>query len=306
MDEITIGDKIYVSSKRAAKITGYAKDYVGQLCREGRVEARLVGRSWYVLESSIREHRFGKEEVGEEAELKAVPEIAPEAVEEPKTVVASTWQAPTYAAEVPQAVPELAPKPAASAEHPAIVDMQSAWKEWFEEKKQAELPSESVEAPVEDVVEVEVSTYEVPVLPQVEEQDSYVPVTRVPEAPEAEEEPAPVAVEEEIEIHRSYATFATGEQIPATEVPVVDLSPRRQKGKPGRGTKRERNTRHGAGNGALQATFVVIAVAAVLVAIVGTGHAERLLSGTSLDYGVQKSVIDYLEGTSSFENRIKY
>ena len=48
----------YVSSKRAAKITGYAKDYVGQLCREGRVSARLVGRNWYVLESSIREAPF--------------------------------------------------------------------------------------------------------------------------------------------------------------------------------------------------------------------------------------------------------
>src|SRR5271155_2795244 len=59
MDEITLDDKTYVSSKRAAQITGYAKDYVGQLCREGRVEARLVGRNWYVLESSIRAHRFG-------------------------------------------------------------------------------------------------------------------------------------------------------------------------------------------------------------------------------------------------------
>jgi hypothetical protein len=71
MDEITLDDKTYVSSKRAAKITGYAKDYVGQLCREGRVEARLVGRNWYVLESSIREHRFGAPE-----DVVAKPEIA--------------------------------------------------------------------------------------------------------------------------------------------------------------------------------------------------------------------------------------
>ncbi len=63
MDELTFGGKKYISSKKAAKITGYAKDYVGQLCREGRVKARLVGRSWYVLEESIREHRFGGDEV---------------------------------------------------------------------------------------------------------------------------------------------------------------------------------------------------------------------------------------------------
>jgi len=58
MDEILIDEKKYISSKRAAKITGYAKDYVGQLCREGRVQAKLVGRSWYVLESAIQDYRF--------------------------------------------------------------------------------------------------------------------------------------------------------------------------------------------------------------------------------------------------------
>src|SRR3989344_3577258 len=63
MDEILIGEKKYVSSKQAAKMTGYAKDYVGQLCREGRVPARLVGRSWYVLESAIQDHRFGGDAV---------------------------------------------------------------------------------------------------------------------------------------------------------------------------------------------------------------------------------------------------
>src|ERR1700761_490911 len=62
MNELTLDGKIYVSSKRAAEMTGYAKDYVGQLCREGRVAARLVGRNWYVLEESIREHRFGPQE----------------------------------------------------------------------------------------------------------------------------------------------------------------------------------------------------------------------------------------------------
>lgn len=59
MDEIIIEEKKYISSKRAAKITGYAKDYIGQLCREGRVPARLVGRGWYVLETAIQDHRFG-------------------------------------------------------------------------------------------------------------------------------------------------------------------------------------------------------------------------------------------------------
>src|SRR5258706_16255631 len=71
MDELLIEDKKYVSSKRAAKMTGYAKDYIGQLCREGRVPARLVGRSWYVLESAIADHRFGDEKSPQELENQA-------------------------------------------------------------------------------------------------------------------------------------------------------------------------------------------------------------------------------------------
>lgn len=70
MDELTLDNKIYISSKRAATLTGYAKDYVGQLCREGRVEARLVGRSWYVLEDSIRSHRFGDDDTLDSVSIK--------------------------------------------------------------------------------------------------------------------------------------------------------------------------------------------------------------------------------------------
>ena len=98
MDEITIDDKIYISSKRAAGITGYAKDYVGQLCREGRVEARLIGRSWYVLEDSIRKHRF--EEAGE---TKTVEPAEPEVSE--KTNVEAVWTESVYTSEEVQMLP---------------------------------------------------------------------------------------------------------------------------------------------------------------------------------------------------------
>lgn len=70
MDEITFDGEKYLSSKRAAKVTGYAKDYVGQLCREGRVTARLVGRNWYVLEESIKRQRFGGDEKKEDVKHK--------------------------------------------------------------------------------------------------------------------------------------------------------------------------------------------------------------------------------------------
>ncbi len=86
MDELTLDGETYVSSKRAAKITGYAKDYIGQLCREGRVKARQVGRNWYVLESSIREHRFG-DDLRDKAESKT-----------PK-VTSGHWEQPKYSSE---------------------------------------------------------------------------------------------------------------------------------------------------------------------------------------------------------------
>ncbi len=103
MDELVIGEKKYISSKKAAELTGYAKDYIGQLCREGRVEARLVGRSWYVLESSIAEHRFGKQE-----EVVKEPEA-----EESEVVEESGWKSPRYVTETVATLPELIERPRA-------------------------------------------------------------------------------------------------------------------------------------------------------------------------------------------------
>lgn len=158
MNELTIDGKTYVSSKRAAEITGYAKDYIGQLCREGRITAKLVGRSWYVLESAIREHRFGAKD-----ETKAAPrgEVAD---------VSSTWDAPVYRSEVPQHLPDMPQKATAHAvqgqsrqDASTLTAMHDAWQEWFSLKqapKQApellladheELPVAQVGQKAEDV-----------------------------------------------------------------------------------------------------------------------------------------------------------
>jgi hypothetical protein len=165
MEELTLDGKIFISSKRAAQITGYAKDYVGQLCREGRVEARSVGRNWYILESSIREHRFGAEKVTPIAEL------------EPETDdIKDTWKASSYAAEpvsslltvqkaevesvpVPHEEPVLAPEHASineftklppektyfnsiPATSPVVQEMQSAWHDWFKITNELEVSEE--------------------------------------------------------------------------------------------------------------------------------------------------------------------
>ena len=56
MNEIEIQGKIYISSKRAAEVTGYAKDYIGQLARENKIPATRIGKAWYVDLDAIKSH----------------------------------------------------------------------------------------------------------------------------------------------------------------------------------------------------------------------------------------------------------
>lgn len=66
LDEISLDGKRYISVKRAANLGEYTTDYVGQLCREEKVEATRVGRNWYVLEESLILHKQGQEQKNEE------------------------------------------------------------------------------------------------------------------------------------------------------------------------------------------------------------------------------------------------
>lgn len=285
MDEITIGEKVYISSKRAAKITGYAKDYVGQLCREGRVEARLVGRSWYVLESAIREHRFGRpNEV-----------VVQEAPEEPVDRVA-TWQKPQYVPEMPVTVPNLTEKPADDTiGTPAIADMQTAWREWFAEKK----PNTAV-------------------VDEIEEEEIAVAVPEQAPEPVIEQEQAPSTREDEfyeerVPVQRVYTETPIQR---ASSVKNVDIEPAQAAYTATNiGTSRgayteilpqevEKKGTSGFGGAAVRALLVVVTFLSILVGLIGTGHAETLLSGTSIDFGAQNSLIDYLGGTSVYKSSL--
>ncbi len=172
MEEVTLDGKIYISSKRAAQVTGYAKDYIGQLCREGRVEAKLVGRSWYIYEPSIRRHRFKEEAPSVAEEVEDVQEVEPVSEETNNEAV---WEPATYVAEDISALPEISPKeesfevsgtdeieetiptnisePEKTNSH-KVSEMQSAWQEWFSSERAAgttereEVPTEEAAQPV--------------------------------------------------------------------------------------------------------------------------------------------------------------
>ena len=141
MDEILIDEKRYISSKRAAKITGYAKDYIGQLCREGRVPARLVGRGWYVLETAIQDHRFGTKDIEEK---KKDPGISL------RRVMSGEWEPPRYEPTPVEVLPAVhrvknegeTVNMGSENQEESSVDMntslQDSWREWFDHIAKAE------------------------------------------------------------------------------------------------------------------------------------------------------------------------
>ena len=58
-DTLILEGKTYISARRASKIMKYAQDYIGQLCRSNKLDCRMVGRSWFVTEESLINHRQG-------------------------------------------------------------------------------------------------------------------------------------------------------------------------------------------------------------------------------------------------------
>lgn len=287
MDELTIGDKIYISSKRAAAITGYAKDYVGQLCREGQVEAKMVGRSWYVLESSIRAQRFGKsdETNGGRGENTALRDT-----EAPKQALSDTavpglpetWEASTYTPQETPGIPGILPNdriPEAretpstlpmSDDRDTLTEMQTAWKEWFENKHEPLLESPDVIEAREEAQETE----EAKEPQEAVEEGIPVPIVvhRIPEA----RQPFPIRPEKPPEMT---AQVVEKPRSPTQAPTRAQRSPvlRRRKGM---GTN-------------LVAVALLLAAAGIAIAIgvIGSGFADTYLENNP--------IIKYLGGTSS-------
>lgn len=57
MDTVVFADKKYIKASKAALMSGYTADYVGQLCRKGKIDAVLLGKTWYVHEDSLASHK---------------------------------------------------------------------------------------------------------------------------------------------------------------------------------------------------------------------------------------------------------
>lgn len=60
MDTVIFDGVEYTKASVAAKILRYTSDYLGQLCRGKKIDARLVGRTWFVNLESVHEHKKTK------------------------------------------------------------------------------------------------------------------------------------------------------------------------------------------------------------------------------------------------------
>jgi hypothetical protein len=177
MNELILDGKKYVSSKDAAKKTGYTPDYIGQLCREGYVEAKKVGRSWYVEIISIETHRFGSEKKIsiEDNKKEAVAPSAEKPVSKDQEI---DWVPAIYKTETNTVIPmpEFVKKALPIQE--TIAQMQDAWKDWFLEKKS--ILDSRIESP--EVIDKRNNTYDTEI-----SQETLVPFIENASLPQTEQ-----------------------------------------------------------------------------------------------------------------------
>lgn len=247
MDEILIDDRKYVSSKRAAKVTGYAKDYIGQLCREGRVPARLVGRSWYVLETAIHDHRFGKQGIEEENTIQN---------KAPSPKVSSTWESPRYEASPSEILPpvnrlrDTDPIVGATTEeqNKTPQNLQDSWRAWFEHIADDAKP-----------------------ISQKEEQKKTEKEQEIKKAEEGEEVNVPI-----------HAIHAVYDQPPEELLPQRHVIGTQTQDD---AEKAETSTRKGRGNRGLiriiRAFGVLLAMLSIALAAIGTGYFDKHVVSSS-------------------------
>ncbi len=71
METLVLDGVKYYKAKALAEELGYTSDYLGQLCRSGKVDGHLVGRTWYVNKQALLEHKDNRYK-------NTKPEISPE------------------------------------------------------------------------------------------------------------------------------------------------------------------------------------------------------------------------------------
>ncbi|MBY0538609.1 hypothetical protein K2P47_04405 [Patescibacteria group bacterium] len=69
METIEDNGVTYVKATALAKKHRYTTDYIGQLCRSGKVDAKLIGRAWFVNEVTLQSHKSDRYSTPRSAEI---------------------------------------------------------------------------------------------------------------------------------------------------------------------------------------------------------------------------------------------
>ncbi|HEY4500330.1 MAG TPA: NYN domain-containing protein, partial [Candidatus Paceibacterota bacterium] len=106
--------KKFISSKRASEVGGYTQDYIGQLIRGKKIEARMVGRSWFVSEESLKTYQrilhpeiSVRPEVLEEKLLENFSAISPPEIAKTKTPEISPYTPLEYRNDDRELIPNI-------------------------------------------------------------------------------------------------------------------------------------------------------------------------------------------------------
>jgi hypothetical protein len=71
MQEVVLDGVTYTKAAAAAKQFKYTSDYIGQLCRAKKLDARLVGRTWYVNTDSLATYQAAKSSASNSESVKS-------------------------------------------------------------------------------------------------------------------------------------------------------------------------------------------------------------------------------------------
>lgn len=66
-EELMLDGKTYTTSRKAAQLSEYTQDYIGQLCRAGQADSRRINGLWYVTLESLEAHKVYSAEVKAQA-----------------------------------------------------------------------------------------------------------------------------------------------------------------------------------------------------------------------------------------------
>jgi hypothetical protein len=143
MDEMSVNGIVYVSTKKAADLTGYTTDYVAQLARGGKIDARLVGRNWFINQEAILKQKFGSYagSVGEsigipnpKISINPEPNFDSHDVLEPEKSQKNEIQSST-----PQDIGGLGQRDMETLSgRDLLAEMQEAWEAWYERRDGSE------------------------------------------------------------------------------------------------------------------------------------------------------------------------